>query len=1346
MNKKIFALMFCMIFLVGTITALDIDNWASYTDGDMKVNVKNLFGLGVDYGDISLTSHKDIDTPLQVNAGMNEVLRVEGNSKTEFKDFIKGTTFTNLKTNKNTNKIHHWEIAVAWEEVDVSNQKEEVCGEDIYAAINDSSAPNCSMKSVGTHKEKIVSEWRRVFKNEKIDLDVGENFILRLIVKVEAGDHYDVIPTFFGKKINKWAEFTNPVVDATGVALQTGDVHTVPNGMQLVSNGARIFINATKDSGVAASTAYLFTDSAGSPGVQIANATFSGNNAIFDNVDMTDNPTFWILADALGAGYTADFSASTGQFPIAGTGINYTGGWLNGATTRTVVFLEVTTGDPIPPSEIIVTQLLPTNAFVSANNSLDFSCSFNVTGATTEIQNVTLTLFNSSDDVFNTQTQTSISNFTFLIQNFTIEDISDGVSNWNCDANGLFFPTAPTLIDVFEGKNNATVSGVQITQSSAQLGNAGGFFVSSESDFVNIDSIVNPLANLTIGSFSAWVKPIDATPAATEFPVAFGDTSAANFIDMRITTAGTFNSLGNPGWNLETDAAAFSDNTWTHIALVHDGTAPLLYVNGVAVAQTFNAQPDKTAWFAAIPLIDNGRIGQINANNNGGANFFNGSIDEVRIFNSSLSSSQILNLSLNRTITDGLVSYWDFNLGNLTNSSTNRSLTINTVPMINFTDPTPNNFTNQSFNSFQVNVSTNETYFLNITFDLFNGSFDSVQSTTFTDSTRIINFSSLADGTYTYNVTARTTTNQQNTTLTRSIQIDSTTPVVSIIFPRGLIATHILGNNLSLNWSINDSNLQTCFFDYNNLNTTVTCGDNSTNVLIPVSGVQDLIMWANDSFGNLNFDTTSWTYSFLENNATFNASTQETALESFVLNLTTDINILSISSIFDYNGSTSLSASSCIGSECLISNTFDVPLIEPGESELQNFFWNITIFNGTDSIETISTTRQQNLSKIHLEQCDGSFTTKTLNFTAQDEQNLSRINPFQFDGTFDFWVGSGSVFRNNSFEINDTEVDLCLSPNVTMKTAAIINYDESGNTSFYTDRFYYFDEQRINNTLQDISLYLLSATDSTSFILKVQDENLLPVVDALIEIHRFYPGEGIFRIVQIAKTDDNGKSIGFFETETVDYKFIIKKAGITLLETGQQKVIPETSPFTLTFNTGADLGEPWASQDDIPNLNSTLTFDVTSGIVTYTYVDNSSSFSLGRLFVQKISLTNSSAYTTICNENSTLSSATITCSVGTTEGFYIASGFITRGAEALDLQIDFQIESFADDFPLLALFFGFFLIVISAFMFKFNEIAGMWAMTITIFLVNILGLIKFGSVFVSALIGITIILTWVMER
>ena len=486
--------------------------------------------------------------------------------------------------------------------------------------------------------------------------------------------------------------------------------------------------------------------------------------------------------------------------------------------------------------------------------------------------------------------------------------------------------------------------------------------------------------------------------------------------------------------------------------------------------------------------------------------------------------------------------------------------------------------------------------------------------------------------------------------------------------------------------------------------------------------------------------------SFSEDNFTFNAIVNETANEEFELNITTIPGILSVTATLNYNGTRTLGSATCVGNLCSIRENIDIPLVASGVEQNKTFLWEISVFDGSTSTSFNSSLKEQNVTKIFLEQCNATFIEESLNFTVFDEQNLSRISPFRFDATFDFWVGGGTVKRNNTFSSNVTEMDLCISPNITMQTDATIDYDESENTSLYTPRFYYFDKFSIDDNLQDINMFLLKSTSSTSFILKVQDENLLPVRDALIEIHRFYPGEGIFKIIQIARTDDNGKSIGFFETETVDYKFIIKKGGVTLLETGQQKVIPETSPFTLTFNTGEDLGEPWSSQNDIVSLNSTLTWNKNTGIVTYTYVDTSGNFTLGRLLVQQTSLTNSSAYVTICNDNSSLSSATLNCNVGNTTGFYVASSFITRTGEGLDKQISFQIEYFSTAVGILGLFFGWFLILIASFMFKFNEVAGIWSMTITIFLVNLMGLISFGSVFVTAIIAIAIVLTWVMEK
>lgn len=540
--------------------------------------------------------------------------------------------------------------------------------------------------------------------------------------------------------------------------------------------------------------------------------------------------------------------------------------------------------------------------------------------------------------------------------------------------------------------------------------------------------------------------------------------------------------------------------------------------------------------------------------------------------------------------------------------------------------------------------------------------------------------------------------------------------------------------NLSTNSSIGISQLLASNFTGTNFWNVQACGVNLS---------QDILcVFAEDNF-TLTIDE------FEVNNEGFLDDVLETDYQFFQLNISTTPTILSVEAFLNYNSSRTLATTVCSAGNCTSEVNIDIPLVGGGTNENKTFFWELNIFDGTSVASSNTTSQQQNVTAIQLGRCEVVSSTQVLNFTAFDEQNVSRIDPFVFGGDFDFWIGAGTVKQNNSIaNISISEVDLCITPNETYFLDAIIEYnDENSTASSYTQRNYYFQNDTVsNNTILDVPLYLLRSASSTSFILKVQDENLLPVTDALIEIHRFYPGEGVFRIVQIAKTDDNGKSVGFFQTETVDYKFIIKKNGVVLLETGQQKVIPETSPFTLTFNTGTDLGEPWASQEGISNLNSTLTWNSDTGIVTYTYADISGNFTQARLWVQEESLTNSTAYITICNTTSIISSASITCSVGNSSGFYIASSFITRAGEGLDLQINFQIETLSSVAGVLGLFFGWFLILIASFMFKFNEVAGIWATTITIFLVNLMGLIKFGGVFVSAIIGISVILTWLMSK
>jgi hypothetical protein len=71
-------------------------------------------------------------------------------------------------------------------------------------------------------------------------------------------------------------------------------------------------------------------------------------------------------------------------------------------------------------------------------------------------------------------------------------------------------------------------------------------------------------------------------------------------------------------------------NTWTHLAITYDGSSQRLYINGVEVAN--RAQSGTIATSAEVLRIGGNSVW---------GEYFQGRIDEVRIYNRALSASQI---------------------------------------------------------------------------------------------------------------------------------------------------------------------------------------------------------------------------------------------------------------------------------------------------------------------------------------------------------------------------------------------------------------------------------------------------------------------------------------------------------------------------------------------------------------------------------------------------------------------------------------------------------------------------------------------------------------------------------
>jgi hypothetical protein len=117
-------------------------------------------------------------------------------------------------------------------------------------------------------------------------------------------------------------------------------------------------------------------------------------------------------------------------------------------------------------------------------------------------------------------------------------------------------------------------------------------------------------------------------------------------------------NIGTGSWNeLTTDINdCLSLNTWYHIAATYDGTSQKLYINGELI---------KELSISDTAILTNTNSLMIGTSPEYLDRTFNGTIEEVRIWNTPLDSVQIRK-NIYRTLTgleSGLVGYWQFNDG-----------------------------------------------------------------------------------------------------------------------------------------------------------------------------------------------------------------------------------------------------------------------------------------------------------------------------------------------------------------------------------------------------------------------------------------------------------------------------------------------------------------------------------------------------------------------------------------------------------------------------------------------------------------------------------------------------------
>jgi len=204
------------------------------------------------------------------------------------------------------------------------------------------------------------------------------------------------------------------------------------------------------------------------------------------------------------------------------------------------------------------------------------------------------------------------------------------------------------------------LGGGKAATSSGRLSGGGAFDIYSvdfdgTNDYMDLGtaSALNPTSSLTV---SAWVKADSHTNTSGVYDSIYSSSKSSNAANGGFVLTNNLNKWKCYFYSGTTWYAVESDNNvvdgqWYHLASTWDGTTAKLYVNGSV--QTSTASVSSITYFT----VHSAKVGSYYT-----GNYFNGLIDEVSLFDSALSASDITSMYNSGVPTDisslSPIGYW----------------------------------------------------------------------------------------------------------------------------------------------------------------------------------------------------------------------------------------------------------------------------------------------------------------------------------------------------------------------------------------------------------------------------------------------------------------------------------------------------------------------------------------------------------------------------------------------------------------------------------------------------------------------------------------------------------------
>jgi hypothetical protein len=310
------------------------------------------------------------------------------------------------------------------------------------------------------------------------------------------------------------------------------------------------------------------------------------------------------------------------------------------------------------------------------------------------------------------------------------------------------------------------------------------------------------------------------------------------------------------------------------------------------------------------------------------------------------------------------------------------------------------------------------------------------------------------------------------------------------------------------------------------------------------------------------------------------------------------------------------------------------------------------------------------------------FTGESLNFQIYDEQLDSLITWENITLQF--------IHPSRSFQLSRNNASDFIS-GLDLGEWKIVYYGPS-----YDTRYYYIDIT--NGSYQGVKLYALNSTVSDSLLVEVLDENDVVVSDAVVYLMRYFLTSNSYDLVEMGKTNVEGKVPLWVELYNADYKFMVKPSITgTVWHLGSGQKIT-SSTYRININRGdSTLSSFWLTAS---GAYTNLNYSTTAKTFYYTYSSMDGAIKKGCLVVTRET---GSTTETICNTCNEAAVTSLLCNIASYEnktGVFYAVGKIDTNSVNSWVNTDSMTFSFINNigtFGVLGAFIALLIVLLLAF-------------------------------------------------